>query len=184
MVRNPKSIKMSKLIITPKTKIHDLLTAYPELEELLIAQAQPFEKLRNPLLRRTIGKVTTLSQAAALGGLKVEELVNLLRKEAGQSGISDFDDASRQYNTQQPSWYDEGKVVQTIDVREMLHAGEQPVHEVLAAVKKLKKEEILEIIAPFLPAPLVDKVTGLGHQHWIKDASGEEIHVYFCSSGV
>jgi hypothetical protein len=184
MERNRKNDKMNKLIITPKTRIHDLLTAYPELEEFLIAQARPFEKLRNPLLRRTIAKVTTLSQAAAVGGLNVEELVNVLRKEAGQSGISDFDDASGQYNTQQPEWFEDGKIVQTIDVREMLHEGEQPVHEVLASVRKLRKEEILEIIAPFLPAPLIDKTIGLGYQHWINEVSGEEIHVYFGSSGV
>ena len=30
---------MEKLIITPKTKIYDLLEAYPELEDLLISMA-------------------------------------------------------------------------------------------------------------------------------------------------
>ena len=170
---------MNKIIITPKTKISDLLDAYPQLEDVLIAQAPQFTKLRNPLLRKTIAKVTTLTQAAAVGGLKVEELVNALRKAIGQSDISDFDQSQAVYNTRKPSWFSEKKVVETIDVRDMLHEGEQPVHMVLSAVKKLNKKEILEIIAPFLPAPLLDKATGLGYKHWIKEVSGDEFLVYF-----
>ncbi|WP_297095775.1 DUF1858 domain-containing protein [uncultured Draconibacterium sp.] len=59
---------MEKLIITPKTKIFDLLEAYPQLEDVLIRAAPPFKKLRNPVLRKTITKITTLSQAATIGG--------------------------------------------------------------------------------------------------------------------
>jgi hypothetical protein len=175
-----KKISMNQLIITPKTKIFDLLEAYPNLEEILIAQAPPFAKLRNPLLRKTIAKVTTLSQAAAVGGLNVEELVNILRKEAGQSGLSGSDhNHQTAYITKKPGWFNKRKVVQTIDVRDMLHKGEQPVHEVLSNVKTLEEKEILEVIAPFLPAPLIDKAIGLGYQYWINEISEEEIYVYF-----
>jgi hypothetical protein len=170
---------MNKVIITPKTKIFDLLEAFPDLEETLIAQAPQFTKLRNPLLRKTIGKVTTLSQAAAVGGLKVEELVNVLRKKAGQSQLSDFDHQESNYITQKPGWFKQERVIRTIDLRDMLHEGEQPVHEVLSSVKKLKKKEILGIIAPFLPAPLIDKAIALGYLHWINEISEEEIYVYF-----
>ncbi len=170
---------MNKIIITPKTKIFDLLEAFPDLEEILIEQAPQFEKLRNPLLRRTIGKVTTLSQAAAVGGLNVEELVNVLRTKAGQSQLSDFDHQDSNYNTQKPDWFSQRRVTQTIDVRDMLHEGEQPIHEVLSSVKKLKKKDILKLITPFLPAPLIDKAIGLGYSHWINKVSEDEIYVYF-----
>lgn len=178
MGKRPKN-RMDKLIITPKTKISDFLDAYPQLEDVLISLAPPFTKLRNPLLRKTIGRVTSLSQAAAVGGLKVEELVNVLRKETGQSELSDFAQTQTAYISQKPPWFNKRKVIETIDVRDMLHEGEQPVHVVLSAVKKLNKKEILEIIAPFLPAPLLDKANGLGYKHWIHEISEEEIHVYF-----
>jgi hypothetical protein len=170
---------MNKVIITPKTKISDLLEAYPQLEDVLIAQAPQFTKLRNPLLRKTIARVTTLSQAASVGGLQVEELVNVLRKEAGQSELSALAQTRTTYITKKPSWFSERKVVDTIDVRDMLHEGEQPVHIVLSAVKKLHKKEILKIVAPFLPAPLLDKAIGLGYKHWINEISAEEFQVYF-----
>jgi hypothetical protein len=174
-----KTLSMEKLIITPKTKIFDLLEAYPELEETLIAQAPPFSKLKNPLLRKTIARVTTLSQAAAVADLQVEVLVNALRKEAGQSLISEDGQQSGNYITREPRWFHPGRITRTIDVRDMLHQGEQPVHEVLSIMKTLKKKEILEVIAPFLPAPLIDKATGLGYLHWIKKVSEEEFYVYF-----
>ena len=170
---------MNNLVITPKTKIFDLLEAYPDLEEILIAQAPQFEKLRNPLLRKTIAKVTTLSQAATIGGLKVEELVNVLRKKAGQSQISDIDHRDSNYITQKPGWFKPKLVIHTINVGDMLNEGEQPVHEVLSSVKRIKKKEILKVIAPFLPAPLIDKAIGLGYLYWINEISEEEIHVYF-----
>jgi hypothetical protein len=170
---------MNKIIITPKTKISELFDAYPQLEEVLIAQAPQFTKLRNPMLRKTIAKVTTLSQAATVGGLMVEDLVNALRKETGQSELSDYAPTRSAYITQKPSWFNKRKVVETIDVRDMLHEGEQPVHIVLSTVKKLNKKEILEIIVPFLPAPLLDKAIGLGYKHWINEISEEEIYVYF-----
>jgi len=179
LMRIVKRINMEKLLITPKTKIFDLLESYPELEEKLIELAPQFSKLRNPLLRKTIAKVTTLSQAATVGSLKVEELVNTLRMEAGQSGLPAMeDDQQTDYNTIEPKWFIKKKVVQTIDVRDMLHQGEQPVHEVLSSVKKLKNKEILEVIAPFLPAPLIDKAIGLGYHYWIKEISDGEFHVY------
>ena len=178
-MRAVKKLSMETLLITPKTKIFDLLESFPELEEKLIELAPQFSKLRNPLLRKTIAKVTTLSQAATVGGLKVEELVNTLRKEAGQSGLSAMeDDQHTDYITKEPKWFIKKRVVQTIDVRDMLHHGEQPVHEVLSSVKKLNKKEILEVIAPFLPAPLIDKAIGLGYLYWINEVSEEEFHVY------
>ncbi len=170
---------MDKLIITPKTKIHDLLEAYPDLEELLIASAPQFKKLKNPILRRTIARITTLNQAAAVGGINVEELVNKLRGAAGQADMTAFEDSQGSYNTEKPAWFSEDRIVAAIDIREMLHAGEQPVHEVLSAVKKLKEKEILEITAPFVPAPLIDKAASLGYSHWIDERGPEEFVVCF-----
>jgi hypothetical protein len=57
------------LPITPETKIAALLEAYPELEPVLIATAPAFNKLSNPVLRRTIARVTSLRRAAEVAGL-------------------------------------------------------------------------------------------------------------------
>jgi uncharacterized protein (DUF2249 family) len=170
---------MEKLIITPKTKIYDLLEAYPELEEILIASAPEFKKLKNPVLRKTIARITNISQAAIIGNLNVDELVNRLRERVGQGSLEQLDESGTKYVTTCPEWFRREAVVQTIDVREMLNRDEQPVHEVLAAIKRLSENEILEIIAPFIPAPLLDKTLSLNYKHWLDKKAEGEYRIYF-----
>ena len=170
---------MASLIITPKTKIYDLLEAYPELEDILISSAPEFKKLKNPVLRKTIARITNIGQAATIGGLDVQDLVNRLREKVGQGNIDQLDDTGVKYVSVCPAWFKQEAVVNTIDINEMLNKGEQPVHEVLAAIKELDKNEILEIIASFIPAPLLDKTLSLEYKHWLKKISEREFRIYF-----
>jgi hypothetical protein len=170
---------MEKMIITPKTKIYDLLEAYPELEDLLIKSAPEFKKLKNPVLRKTIARITNISQAAIIGGLNVEDLVNRLREKVGQAGIEQVDDTGDKYVTVCPAWFRKDSVVNFIDIGEMLNRDEQPVHEVLAAIRRLKEKEILEVVAPFIPAPLLDKTLSLEYKHWMDKKADNQFKIYF-----
>ncbi|MCF8380557.1 MAG: DUF1858 domain-containing protein [Bacteroidales bacterium] len=170
---------MNDLIITPKTKIYDLLEAYPQLEDTLIAFAPPFKKLKNLVLRKTITKITSISQAAIIGGQNVEELINKLRSEVGQASGDSFVVEGVNYAKDKPDWFDESKISESIDIRDMLNAGDQPVHEVLSAIKKLNENEILKLIAPFIPAPLIDKSLSMDYLHWLDKKGDDEYWIYF-----
>lgn len=166
-----------KLIISPKTKVLQLLEAYPALEDVLIAYVPAFKKLKNPVLRNTVAKIATLQQAAAIGQVKVEELINLFRKEVGQDAIAVTDEVK--LNSTKPDWYNEQRIVHSLDIRAMLNAGEHPVNQVIADLNKLKTDDIYELIAPFIPAPLIDKATSLNIAHWVDKKDEELYHVYF-----
>ena len=168
-----------KLIITPKTKVGELLKAYPELEEVLIETAPAFKKLKNPVLRKTVAKVATVAQAASIGDVKVEKLVNKLRNEVGQENISGEDNNGAQINQEKPEWFDESKISKELDVRKMLEAGDHPVHQVMSDLKDLKEDEIYKLIAPFLTVPLIEKASGIGFEQWAYKAGEEEYHIYF-----
>ncbi|PLX13446.1 MAG: hypothetical protein C0598_03450 [Marinilabiliales bacterium] len=170
---------MNELIITPKTKVAEMLDAYPQLEDALIDIAPQFKKLKNPVLRKTIARVTTLGQAAIVGGVKVEEMVSKLREIIGQNNTTSIETENTTYNTEKPQWFKESLIAQTIDTREMLNAGEHPVHEVLSSIKKLNDSEILKIITPFIPAPLIDKTISLKYKHWLVEQSTDEYILYF-----
>ena len=165
------------LRITPKTKVLQLIEAYPQLESVLVAMVPAFRKLQNPLLRRTVAKVATLQQAAAVGGLKVEELINRLRREMGQDLCAEG--AGTAYNTARPAWFDPTRVTAKLDARPMLEAGEQPVNQAMADLAALAPGAIYELSAPFLPAPLIDKGASLGLEHWLVRESEENFMVYF-----
>jgi hypothetical protein len=172
-------------MITPKTKILDLLNEYPALEEVLFEISPAFKQLKNPVLRRTVARVTTLQQAAIVGGIKVEDLVNRLRKAAGLDEIGaqghGGTGAQGHEGTGVPEWYDASHVTKRLDAREMLNRGEHPVAQVLADLHALPNGEIYELTAPFNPAPLIDKATGLGYRHWIHQVADDEFRVYFCT---
>jgi hypothetical protein len=60
------------LTIGPETTVGALLTAFPELEGVLIDMASAFAKLRNPVVRRTVAKVAKLEQVATIGGVNLQ----------------------------------------------------------------------------------------------------------------
>jgi len=167
-----------ELIITPKTKVFDIIEAYPQLEDILIAYVPTFEKLKNPVLRRTVGKVATLQQAAIIGNVNVGLLVNQLRQEIGQNA-EETNSEEHQYIYQKPEWLDENKVTVKFDVREMLANGEHPVAQVMEDLKKQKENEIYQLVAPFLPVPLIDKASSLNFSHWIEKENDELFFIYF-----
>lgn len=170
---------MNNLIITPKTKLYDLLETYPTLEAVLIGEAPQFKKLKNPVLRKTIARVTTLAQAAVVGGLKVEALVFKLRAAVGQENVAGLDLEDIQIQTEKPDWFDSTAIVETLDVREKLNQGEHPIHDMMSAIKKLNPNEVVKVIVPFIPAPMIEKASSLSYQHWLVEQSPDEYWVYF-----
>ncbi len=170
-----------RLPITPRTKVAELLRAYPELEEPLIDCAPAFKKLRNPVLRKTVAQVTSLAQAARVGGIPAKDLINRLRREVGQDMLDSGEDA-REFGdqpTSPPAWFNPDKIVDTLDARPLIEAGEQPIGRVMSELKKLKDEEIFEVITPFNPAPLIDLTHEKGFTAWQKQDGSAEIHTFF-----
>lgn len=167
----------NELIITPKTKVLQLIESYPQLEDVLIDYVPAFKKLKNPVLRKTVARIATLQQAASIGNVKVEDLINRLRKEVGQDSFSE--NTNTDYNYQKPEWFDKNKITTEFDVREMLSAGEHPVNQVIADLNKVQPGSIYKLIAPFLPAPLIDKASSLQIEHWIVKESKELFIIYF-----
>jgi hypothetical protein len=169
---------MPEVLITPKTKVAELLEAYPHLETVLIDYVPAFEKLKNTVLRRTVARITTLQQAAVIGGANVEDLINRLRREVGQDPSSGAGTAT--YTTEQPGWFSEARVVAELDAKDMLAVGEQPVNQVIADLRALGQGDIYKLVAPFMPAPVVDKASSLGISHWITRQDDGGFIIYFC----
>jgi hypothetical protein len=163
--------------ITPETRVGALLDAYPQLEETLVAMAPAFAKLRNPVLRKTVARVTTLRQAAKVGNVILGTLINTLREELGQTRRT-FDDESGSAE-ERPLWFDEKRIVETMDGRPMIEAGERPLDSVMSALGRLSKGEILELTTPFEPAPLIDMAKHKGFEVWSNEESSEVFKTYF-----
>lgn len=169
---------MADPLITPKMKVAQLLAAFPELETVLLEISPAFVKLRNPVLRRTVARVATLQQAAHVGGVDVGTMINRLRAAAGQDPLEGIEGTA--YVMERPAWFAEERVSATTDVAAMLESGEQPVHVVIGELQRLPSGTIHRVLAPFVPAPLLDKARTLGIDHWIAENGDGGTVVYFC----
>ena len=69
------------MLLTKDTTIHFLTSEYPFLIESLALHNGSFEKLKNPLLRQTVGRIATVEKAAGMGN---ESVLSLLLFIAGE----------------------------------------------------------------------------------------------------
>jgi len=81
-------------------------------------------------------------------------------------------------NTPQPDWFDKAKIIATLDARPILALGQHPLGDVLIAVEKMEDGEIFELVTPFVPAPLLDKVQAKGFLLWTNQ-EGDLFKSYF-----
>lgn len=65
------------------------------------------------------------------------------------------------------------------DVHDLLSRGVEPLPEILRKVNELKVDEGLIVIAPFLPSPLVEKLSSEGFKSKIERGKGADWIVYF-----
>lgn len=165
--------------ITPETKVGKLLDLFPELEDTLIRMSPSFEKLRNPVLRRTVAKVATLRQVAKVGGISLADLINTLRREAGLEEGNVRDEGEPEADAR-PAWFNADRVVRRFDARPMIQSGQQPMGRVLLQIKELSEGEIYELTTPFVPAPLVDLIRKKGYAVWTHSVSVDTVVTYFC----
>jgi len=154
-------IDTNKLQIAPQTIVADLLNAYPELEDKLIEIAPVFKKLKNPVLRKTIAKVTSLKQAATIGNVALPTLINELRKVVGQELLVKSEEQSSAI-VEKPGWVIEENIKLTYDAREDLENGVHPVSKVVKDIETISGDEIYLLITPFIPLPLIDIVNKKG----------------------
>ena len=65
---------------------------------------------------------------------------------------------------EKPGWLNEAQIKQTLDAREMLASGAHPLEQVMSDIAAFAPGEIYELITPFPPAPLIEKVVNLGFE--------------------
>lgn len=164
--------------IEPSTKVAALLEQYPELEDVLIGIAPPFKKLKNPLVRKSVAKVASLRQAAAVGGVSLPELINTLRASVGQDPIATDETGDRRsYFESQPDWFDESKITASVD-EQAADPDKMPLTVILKEAAHMKTGDIIELKTTFLPAPGIDIMKKKGLLVWSTEDEAGLVKTY------
>ena len=171
-----------KLIITPKTRVGELLDTYPDLEPVLLGLSPAFRKLKNPVLRKTVGKVATLQQAASLGNISVTWLINTLRSKVGQQ-LFEGESSGEDINYEKPDWFEPAKVSVTFDASPLIDSGQNPMQEVFDQLELTKAGEIFLLTTPFVPAPIIELISKKGYAHYCLKSDQGSCGTYFTLPG-
>jgi hypothetical protein len=143
--------------IKANSKLFEVFKAYPQLEEIVMSLAPPFQNLKNPILRKTVGKLATIEKIANIGKMEVTELVNRLRTEVGQSILQASDDVTVKLKEDEPDWI-RAEPMEIINGTEMLGRGEHPLQRVNQRMRDLKSGEFLLLKTNFIPLPMIDEM--------------------------
>ncbi len=166
-----------KLIITPDVKIYELLEAYPQLEDTLIEISPLFVKLKKPVLRKTIARVTSIKQASVVGKVSLNDMINRLREAVGQ-GKGEFKNVE-QKQKEKPQWATDENIKIEYDAREDLDNGIQPLNKVLREIKEFNTGEKYLLITAFIPLPMIELLEGNGFKSYSDVINENEVRNYF-----
>ncbi|MGD8624326.1 MAG: DUF2249 domain-containing protein [Anaerolineae bacterium] len=180
--------------IRPDTRIGDLLKEHPALLEVLAGYAPAFEKLRNPLLRRTVGRLATLAQVARMGEVDLVDLLRTLREavgepqpEGGAQGLAEEETAVSlplsAATPHRPGWLDGAQVAARLDARPLHARGENLLPVIVRAARQVPAGQVLVLDNNFEPLPLYDVLGRLGFVPWARRQGADDWQVFFYRLG-
>lgn len=78
-----------------------------------------------------------------------------------------------------PDWLKTENIKITLDARPLLAQGIHPLDQVQKECNALQAGEIFEIITPFPPAPMIEKMSAAGFETYSKAGADGMFHTYF-----
>lgn len=154
------------MVVTPDTRVSEVLSAHPELLDALVDASPAFARLRHPLLRRTMPNLVTIAQAARIGHLEPGQLVRLLNARLGvTSANATTPPEESKLGTMPPNWRFR-PVALTLDVRPILAEGGEPFGVIRNAARKVPQGQQFVLEAPFEPLPLYAVLERQGFDAW------------------
>ena len=83
---------------------------------------------------------------------------------------------------EKPTWLDKANIKITLDARPLLASGEHPLERVLQEAGSLNSGEIYEIITPFPPMPMIEKLNVKAFKSFTEQDESGLFHSFFLRS--
>ncbi len=154
--------------LTPKTKVNELIKNYDFMLDYLAEYSPEFEKLKNPVMRKTFGRFATLEMAASLAKVPLEKL------------LADIGEAIREHTGVEVSISEGGGPALDQERIEVLKSIIRDLHDD-APMEELKKRfsELLQDVSPTEIAEMEQQLISEGlPQDQIKRLSDVHVEVF------
>lgn len=120
-----------------------------------------------------------------LGTLEVSQDLTEKRSLAGDQRLLSYrtkeSKQTKPDNMNTPQWFDKTKIKVSLDARPILAQGIHPLEQVIQSTADLEIGEIFEIITPFPPAPMIEKMADRGFETHSEFNNGL-FCTYFCKN--
>ena len=138
-------------MFTLKTRMSDALAERPALREILPAFHPAFAKLSHSVLGKILPRLVTVADAARIAGVDADAMLAVMNLPGPPAHPAP---AGPRTSEPTPHWLGAAPV-RILDARPALAAGEEPFAMIMGALRTLGSGEILTVLAPFEPAPLI-----------------------------
>ncbi|QOR75535.1 MAG: DUF2249 domain-containing protein [Thermoflavifilum sp.] len=167
------------MVVHAKTRIASIIREKPQAIEVIASLAPPLEKLKNPLLRKMFASRVTVADAAAMGGCTIEAFRDALEKMGFQWMEQEMQPETQ--TSDQPDWltHADASQIETMDVRQSLQQGKDPLQDILKAYENIQPGAILCIINSFEPVPLIQLLGKKGARSYTLEKASDLFYTYF-----
>lgn len=169
------------MVINSQTKIAALLKHHPDALEAIITLSPDFKKLRNPVLRKLMAGRTSISMASKIGGCRPEDFFEKLKPYGFEPDTASQPEEETPEQKPLPQFVKdiEAAHIVTLDVREMLAGGNDPLKLIQQTVKELKQGQALKIVNTFEPTPLITLLGKQGFKTYVDFVGKDLVETYF-----
>ena len=168
--------------VAANDRVNDVLARNEALVEVFVRHSEHFTKLRNRTMRKVMGRLVTVEDAARIASVPVDALVRDLNAALGiTSPAADITPsptpapgAPRSVST-----HPVNSPVVEVDVREDLRQGREPFARIMSAVGALGDGEVLRVRAIFHPVPLLSVLAKRGFASESEEHAPDDWSVWF-----
>lgn len=171
--------------INGQTKISVLIKENEKSIEAIASINPHFNKLKNPILRKILASRVTIEDAARIGKCDIAIFFNKLAAIGFEIENRPIVATKKVEKPHSDSYRNKAILnaiksskITSLDVRPNLAAGGDPFKDIMAALKTLPKENVLEVINTFEPTPLIKIVNSKGYESMVETKEGV-VYTYF-----
>jgi uncharacterized protein (DUF2249 family) len=165
--------------VDANTKISKILKASPKAIEIITNINPKFEKLNNPILRRSLATRVSVKDAAKIGKIDVNDFLKKLEENGFEVEYYNEKDTGKVPEKKLlPPDFSNREIIE-LDVRPIMEEGKDPFAYINKVAKQIKPEQILLIINDFEPIPLIDFLVSKNFIHWMKQDEQGNYLTYF-----
>jgi uncharacterized protein (DUF2249 family) len=169
--------------INENTRVSELINYNEDSIDAIASINKLFKKLKNPVLRKVLAKRVSISDAAKVGGAKVEDFYKVLKPLGFESETIDFakeEKPNTQYKFNNMNIENiDPQTITELDVRDEIAGGNDPFAIIMDAIKVLPEGNTLKLINVFEPIPLINKLNKKGYESFVDSSQAGMIITYF-----